>query len=87
MRPWLLLLLLLPLSDKHPNIVSQKRDGRGDKKRAWVDLAHSLLLSSFVYSKYKGEKAEENEGPRVFAALLKADLVIRTFTFCPSQDL
>lgn len=88
--------MVRPLSYRHHDIIRQKRGGRKDKKKTWVDLAHSLLLSSFVYNMYKGEKAEENEGFFVFAvhaglkmhaALLKANLMICSFTFCSSQYL
>lgn len=81
------------LSYRHNDIISQKRDGSKDKEKTWVDLAQSLLLSSFVYNMCKGEKAEEKEGFCVFvvhtglAALLKANLIICSFTFCSSQDL
>lgn len=85
--------MMQPLSYRHHDIIRQKCDGRKDKKKTWVDLAHSLLLSSFVYNMYEGEKAEENEGFCIFAvhaglaALLKANLMICSFTFCSSQDL
>lgn len=86
-------LMILPLSCRHSHIISQKRDGRKDKEKTWVDLAQRLLLSSFVYNMCKEEKAEEKEGFCVFvvhaglAALLKANLMICSFTFCSSRDL
>lgn len=58
-----------------------------------IDVAHSRLLSSFVYNMYKGEKAEENEGFYAvavhtgLAALLLANLIICNVTFCSSQEL
>lgn len=86
-------MMIQPLSYRHCDTIRQAHDGRKDKKKTWADLAHSLLLSSFVYNMYEGEKAEENEGFCVFAvhaglsALLKANVVICSFTFCSSQDL
>lgn len=86
-------LLIQPLSYRHSDTISQKRDGSKDKEKTWVDLVQSLLLSSFVYNMCKGEKAEEKEGFWVFVvhaglvALLKANLMICSFTFCSSQDL
>lgn len=64
----LLLLSILQISvDRAPllqaqHTISQKHDGSKDKEKTWVDLAQSLLLSSFVYNMCKGEKAEEKEG-------------------------
>lgn len=82
--------MILPLSCRHGDIISQKCDGSKDKEKTLVDLAQSLLLSSFVYNMCKGEKAEEKGGFCVFAvhagltALLKANFIICSFTFCSS---
>lgn len=85
--------MILPFSCRHGDIISQKRDGSKDKEKTWVDLAQSLLLSSFVYNICKGKKTEEKEEFCVFVvhagltALLKANLMICSFTFCSSRDL
>lgn len=70
-------LMIQPLSYRHGDIISQKRDGSKDKEKTWVDLAQSLLLSSFVYNMWKGEKAEEKKGFCVFCGARRSRSFIK----------
>lgn len=63
------------------------------EKKKWGDLAHGPLSSSFVYSTYERERAEENAGFCVCAthagltAFIRANAMSCGFTFCSSPDL
>lgn len=83
-------LRIQPLSYRHGNIISQKRDGSKDKEKTWAGLAQSLLLSSFVYDMCKGGKQRRRKDSVhlwCIIALLKANLMICSFTLCSSRDL